>query len=475
MLNQIIKKEVQNNLYSFRFSVTFALLIVIVTFTVFILTQDYAKKIDEYSQRQAEIENYMKRYAHFNRVLAIISLSQPPLPIYSLIRGLTSETGLENFNNDPLPVMFPLLDLIFIVTILLSLVALIFAYNSVCGEKEEGTLKLMLSNSISRSSIILGKIAGGMITILIPFIISLILGLLVILLNQRISWKGEDWKALGMIFLGSILYIAFFYCLGAFVSSRHHSGSSSIMTSLFLWVMAVLVIPNLSPYIASFLSPAPSRIKIGREVYRITQVERDEVGRKMYKEAMKELIKKYPVLAENLSEAEAREKAAQNPAYREAYQAQREAIEKAWREANIIQSQKTDAIQRELARKEEAQTRLSSYLSMISPLADFTYLATDLSSTGMKNILHFQQLSRTYGNIFAEYRQKKMTLLQKQDPTVDWWNTPVDMSDRPRFNYVEEALSVRIRSSLPYFTVLIIYVLLFFLTSYFSFAKYDIR
>lgn len=68
-----------------------------------------------------------------------------------------------------------------------------------------------------------------------------------------------------------------------------------------------------------------------------------------------------------------------------------------------------------------------------------------------------------------------MALLQKQDPAQDWWNTPVDISDRPRFAFMEEALPGRIKSSFPYLTVLIIYVFLFFLISYFSFVKYDVR
>jgi ABC-type transport system involved in multi-copper enzyme maturation permease subunit len=475
MLKTIIKKEIQNNIFSFRFLTSFVLLLVIVPVTVFILTNDYLRRIDEYSLRQTEIENYMKNYAHFNRVQNVIRPTQPPLPFYSLIRGISQDVNIEEFDDDPLPVMFPLIDLVFIVTILMSLIALIFSYDSVSGEKEDGTLKLILSNDIPRSKVILGKIMGGILTLFIPFLFSLVVGLLIVALHPRVSWKGADWGALGLIVVGSALYFGFFYGLGVFISSRHHSSSSSIMTSLFAWVLLVLVVPNLSPYVASFISPASSRIKIARETSRITDTERDDLGNKLVKERLGELVKKYPVLAENLSEAETKKRVAKDPAYREAYQARTHEVQAAWDEANRIQNEKADRIWREVSRKEAAQTDLSRYLSMVSPFSDFTYLATDLSSTGIRNEAHFGQVSDLFWQAYADYSRQKIEALQKKDPSTDWWNTAVDMSDRPRFRYQQEALSGRVQATLPAFAVLIICGLILFLAAYFSFIRYDVR
>jgi len=475
MLKTIIKKEIQNNIFSFRFLTSFALLLIIVTVTIFILTNDYLKKIDEYSQRQTEIENYMKSYAHFNRIGNILQATQPPIPFYSLVRGLSSDVNIEEFDDDPLPVIFPLIDLVFIVTILMSLVALILSYDSVCGEKEDGTLKLMLSNGFSRSKAILGKISGGVLTLLIPFVFSLVVGLLIIALQPRVAWNGADWGALGLIVAGAVFYFGLFYCLGTFISSRHHSSSSSIMTSLFVWVLLVLIIPNLSPYLASFISPTPSRISIDRQTARLTDTERDDLGRKLMKEKLEELVKKYPVLAENLAEAEIKDRVTRDPAYREAYEARTREVQAAWDEANRIQGEKASAIWREMGRKEAAQTELSSYLSMLSPLSDFTYLATDLSSTGVRNEAHFGRIREMWGRAFGDYQRQKIETLQKQDPAVDWWNTAVDMSDRPRYNYQEEGLGGRVKATLPAFAVLVIFNLILFSAAYFSFIKYDVR
>lgn len=475
MLNTIIKKELLNNIFSFRFFATFILLIVIVSVTVFVLTDDYVRRLDEYSLRQRETENYLSQYAHFNRVGGIIEPSQPPIPFFSWIRGLSSDVNIEEFNNDPLPVMFPLIDLVFIVTILLSLIALLFSYDSICGEKEDGTLKLMLSNNVAKGKILLGKIIGGTLTLLIPFLVSLAVGMIIILLNPKVGWGGADWAAFGLILIGSLVYFALFYCLGLFISSLHHSSSSSIMTSLFIWVLLILVIPNLSPYVASFLAKSPSRIKVNREVYMITSVERDELGRKFLREKLPELLKKYPFLSENLSQAERERRMAANPDYKKAYQEYTQVVEEAWDEANRIQGAKAAEIQEELSRKEEFQTRLSSYISMISPLSNFTYLATDLSSTGIRSLSYFSRIASQWGSAWDSYRIQKLASLREKNPSVDWWNTAVDISDRPRFQYQQEALLDRFKGTIRFFAVLIIFILIFFTAAFFSFVRYDVR
>jgi len=476
MLRTLIAKDVRNDILSFRFLVSFVLLFVVVTVTAFLLSGDSLKKQDEYARRQIEIERYMKSYAHFNRIMNVLRPSQPPVPFQALVRGLTSDVNIEEFDDDPLPVMFPLIDLTFIVAVLMSLIALIFSYDAVCGEKEDGTLKLMLGNGLSRSRIILAKIAGGLMTLVWPFLLSLAAGMIIILLRPRVAWTGPDWAALGLIVAGAVIYVTVFYLIGVLLSSIHRSSSSSIMTSLFIWVLLVLVVPNLSPYVASIIKPAPSRIKIARETHRIQGVERDELGSKMAAEKRRELAVQYPILTENLSADERKLRLAQDPVYLEAYQALTAEIEKVWAEANRIQREKANAIEQDLHRREEAQISLSVRISMFSPLASFTYLATDLSSTGVRNRTHFETMSVAWERAFyGDYRTKKMEALRSQDPSMDVWNSPVDMSDAPRFRYREEGLKSRVRSTLPAFAVLLASVLVLFAAAFVAFIRYDVR
>ena len=371
--------------------------------------------------------------------------------------------------------MFPLIDLTFIVTILLSLIALLFSYDAICGEKEEGTLKLMLSNNVSRAKVLLGKTIGGTLTLLIPFTFSLGLSLTVILLNPRVSWKGSDWGALGLIFFAAVLYITLFYCLGIFISSRHKTGSSSIMTSLFIWVLFILVIPSLTPYVASFFAKTPSKIKIDREVFRIYNTERDALGNKLAQERQQEVLKKYPNYESIPTKEERQRRIKNDPEFKKADEEMTKAWQGGWNEANRIQGAKANLIMEDQFRKIESQIKFSIYLSMMSPLSSFTYLATDLSATGMRSVKHFGRLSAGYRGIFRDYQKKKMAGLREKDPTFDVWNSPVDVSDMPRFQYIDERLLDRFNGVLPFLTALIIFNILFFSAAYFSFIRYDVR
>jgi hypothetical protein len=112
---------------------------------------------------------------------------------------------------------------------------------------------------------------------------------------------------------------------------------------------------------------------------------------------------------------------------------------------------------------------------MVSPLSDFTYLATDLSSTGIRSRVHFGRIARNWSRAFDEYEAKKEAMLKEKDPTIDIWNSPVDVSDRPRFQYQQEALLDRFNGTIRFFVILLIFNLVFFTAAFFSFIKYDVR
>ena len=475
MMKTLIKKEILNHLLSFRFLVTLVLLLIVVPATVVVLSNDTLRGREEYSRRQGEIERYMEKYAHFNRVHNIVAPSLAPLPFHALIRGISAEINQEEFDNDPLPQVFPLTDFTWIINVLMSLAALIFSYDSLCGEREEGTLKLLLSHSVSRASVVFSKLVGGLIALAVPLTASLLLGALWIALTAKLGWTIREWLALGVILVASLLYILFFYTLGLFLSCRHESSSSSILTALFVWVFFILVVPALSPYVASFLSPTPSRIKLDRELSRIYDTDRDELGRKLTQEVRKKMQEQYPILLQRLSPEEEKRRIASDPEYSQAYKRLTEETAKAWAEANRIQGAKAEKLEKEQERKEKVQTKLSVALSLFSPLSAFTYVATELSSTGINNDDRFVFLREKWHEEFEAYRDKRMALLRAQDPQKDWWNTPVKMDDRPRFVFRELSLRERVKNAaLPLF-LLFLLDLVVMVAAVRSFLGYDVR
>jgi hypothetical protein len=201
------------------------------------------------------------------------------------------------------------------------------------------------------------------------------------------------------------------------------------------------------------------------------------LGRRLSAEKRAAVLQAHPVLAgvERMSESEVKAAIARDPAFAAAYETFRKESEAAWKEANVIQGQKAEVLQEDLRRKEQAQTRLALDLSLVSPLAGFTYLATDLGSTGMLNRTHFAGLVRAWGGSYGEYMQKRMAEMRQADPTVDLWNTAIDVRDLPRFVYKEGSLADRLKGVMKPFLVLFGVGLAAFAAAYVSFIRYDVR
>ena len=79
---------------------------------------------------------------------------------------------------------------------------------------------------------------------------------------------------LGIVCLAlvALLYLGAVYSLGIFVSARTQLVSTSITVLLLVWVGLILAYPNMAPYIAAQLLPAPSRQTVERQK---NEIERD--------------------------------------------------------------------------------------------------------------------------------------------------------------------------------------------------------
>ena len=120
----------------------------------------------------------------------------------------------------------------------------------ICGERETGTLALMASQSIKKPMLILGKWIGGYVSLILPCSVGWLLGLLFLSMPPHIQLSTTDWSALGLIIIGTLLYLACFFALGILISTLTTRPSTAIVVLLFLWTLFVFVIPNLSPNLA---------------------------------------------------------------------------------------------------------------------------------------------------------------------------------------------------------------------------------
>ena len=70
------------------------------------------------------------------------------------------------------------IDWAFMVGYVLSFVGILFTFDAISGERERGTLRLMMATSTSRNTVLLGKFLGALVSIGLPFLIAALLNLI---------------------------------------------------------------------------------------------------------------------------------------------------------------------------------------------------------------------------------------------------------------------------------------------------------
>lgn len=154
--------------------------------------------------------------------------------------------------------LFPILDFAYVIKVILSFLAMIAGFDLICGEKNKGTLKLMLSNAVLRNTIIFGKLIGNFLVIAMPFGISFFLFYIILNLMPNVHFSISDNLRLLILFFISLIYIAVFFFISVFVSTKSNSSRKSITFCFLIWLILVFFIPNIGSILSKINIPVPS-------------------------------------------------------------------------------------------------------------------------------------------------------------------------------------------------------------------------
>ena len=171
------------------------------------------------------------------------------------------------------------MDWAFVIGYVLSLIALLFTFDSVAGERESGTLRLMLANSVPRHAVLVGKFLGALMSVSIPFALAVLVNLLVFSTSSAVHLSIDAWGRLGIIFFVAILYISLFLALGLLVSSRVQRSAVSLVMLLLTWVTLVVFMPSVLALIASGFSSPMSKDELRIRQKQITDKHLEEYRR----------------------------------------------------------------------------------------------------------------------------------------------------------------------------------------------------
>ena len=260
----ILKKEILDNIYNFRYGIILALSVLLIGTSTFTMYRDYC----------ARVENYTILLPEEGEATAII----PPTPLSVFVKGLDDNLtrsyqidfigislGSSQQAVNQLFKLFTTPDLLYIIKIVLSLCALLMAYDIVTREKERGTLKLILSNSVKRPVLLLAKWFGGFISFIVPILFVFLLMIAIVSMLPMINFTGDDYVKIMMFLLTSVLYLAVFYTFGFLISCLSVKSVTSLIVSMFFWVIIVFVIPNIGNNISKQLVKTNSIEQLQRQ------------------------------------------------------------------------------------------------------------------------------------------------------------------------------------------------------------------
>ena len=471
MIRTLFMKELREAFASRRFWVILVLSLVLLPLGVEVSLKDYQTRLQNY--REA-----VRIYQENTKVVQDILYKEgakafaPPAPLSFLALGL--ELVLPNVAETPAgrvdpPVVMRLgnnqtrdnlyeffygpIDLVFVVAVVMSLLAVILTYGAIAGEKEQGTLGLVLSNAVPRARIILAKAAANILVLVVPFLLAVVLSLTIVeIQGGGISAIPGVWTSVGLGALLSILLIGFFANLGLLVSALTKQAVPALVALLLAWVFFYGVYPRLSAAAGQILSPAPSEAQVA--------LQKSQIKRDIEKVRDSEIEKAAQTMPPDFKSAAFKEGEKKQREIHDKYQAQ---MEERWR-----------AIDRDVAVRRDARNALTAGIARLSPVSSFIRPMAELGRTGWLEYGNFQgQVGR-----FEEVLNRDIFNKQRMTRTprgIAIMNEAEMDAQAPVFTYAPMPLEDVVRNVLPDLVILLAVNLVLFAGAFVAFLRYDAR
>ena len=296
----IFRKELLENIRNQRFLLALGLCVILIPLGFAVQHTDYAAKEAAYRDAVRTFEEGHTKLADF---MQSASMFRPPSPLAPLSAGVEAllptsidtvgfvggngpTLGTTNASGlgDPFRFLYGPLDLATIVAVILSILAVLFVFNGVSGEKERRTLAQIFSNSVPRSTLITAKMAAAFVLIATAFLVGLLLGALILALRGFEVWAKSATLVPFLIAAGlSLVYIFVMVNLGLLVSTRSRSSLSAMVILIMAWVALFMLVPKAAVIASKVARPVKSQ--------QVVDLEKGQVRAQLEKEGDGEIDK----------------------------------------------------------------------------------------------------------------------------------------------------------------------------------------
>ncbi len=481
MWTTIAEKELRDHLQSTRFLVAASVTILLIVASVWMGIAQYKSRAAQYEQALQMMYDLATQQNSWMMVSAAAWRKPDAMEIFS--NGVNSDIGRysnvspygeirlvrSEFSDDPMLAAFQFLDPEFIVLVVLSLIAVLFTYNAVNGEKESGTLKLVFANKLSRSEYIFGKLAGSWLAVLTPVVVSFLVGALLLILSG-VNFDASHWGRYGFFVLASILYATCFMLLGVFVSALSHRTNVSFLLLLVIWICAVLIIPKAATMLAGQTMPVQTADEVESKLTSYTTQARMEFFNDM------------------MDRSRQRFKDTQNMS-----QEQRQQLMTQWNKENEDRRKAMDQsvaeygarLYEDYYNQKNRQELLAFSLAKISPASQFQLAAMKLSGTDTGLKKRYEDAMKEYKKQYADFVSQKgqggfrIQMQSRGGSTSGSMTGPqqskIDVTEMPKFSDPAYSFGTAVVASLFDLGLLALFNVLAFVGAFVAFLKFDMR
>lgn len=495
MLATMIQKELKAILMSPKFTATFLVCTVLMLLSVFTGLREYQASVDSYEIATGLVDQELKQITSWGDLETRVYRQPDPMQI--LVAGLNNDIGRwsdispessvklkhSSYSDDPIFAMFRFIDFAFIVQFVLTLLAILFTYDAISGEREQGTLKLVFANSVPRTQYIIGKCIGSWLGLIVPISIPILLSLGLIL-AFGVQFTAAHWLSIFLLIGISLLLFTFFIVLGVLVSTMTRHSNSSFLLSLVVWVMLVLIIPRSAIMVAGQVVPVP----------RVAEIEgqRDAYAANQWDEFYSNMEGNWGHFSTESGEDDEVDEAALEEAMWAAMMRQDSARKLVERDIEAFEIRLLD----DLRQRKIDQQRLAYTLSRFSPVSAYQLAAMNLAQTDAANKRRWETSMSHYRTLFNEYAETN----QKESGDIGGVMIAVtfedngdgegesnlsiggnrnkdvlDLSDMPQFQPPDrEAVQTAGALSID-FGILILSIMITFAGAFVRFIRYDLR
>lgn len=468
MIRIIFLKELQEYLSNKTILISSLVIIALFTVNIWVFKTNYSKRQELLNTKDTEISNnFQKSSKSFKNVVfqnndilippsetSFISTAEEAVLPNSMQVDYFKSTGPQYKKEiNIFQTGFYSFDATNIVLYILSFICLCFSYNVFCGERSNGTLKLMLSNSVPRFKIVIGKYLALITVLMIPIIVGILINMGFISFMPFIKLSGDIVLASLFFMLTVLLFISLNTLVGFAISALTKTPVVSLSFSLIFWILFAVVLPNVSWLVSKRYVHVRTEEQFQRHRLQKRLAMWDDNIHGLSSSSSWIGKKPVPKLVKRIR----------------FFTDRNELVKKLEHERNGSRIEQTD---------------LAINISKISPYAIFRFVGERISNNGYFGFKEFYKQIRDYQtlyssalkNIDAEDSDSFHQIWQEQWYSSHFMsNKPVDIKNIPRFTYKPVKLSESMAKCGFDLMILALWNILLFAIIVFTFNRYDVR